>query len=170
MIDRGTLDSVPWNPLLRPLVDTYGQPVYADLGWNLFHLVPQVAPPRPVPVCDPTFSGAPGCWSGATALDSKPGLVSAEGRQVQQQPACPGATYVADLTMTPNAGAATVFFDFDGSNPRLGHTGGEAVVSSHEPAFGTAPPGARHVTVSVVADGAAVVHRIRLGVEPGTRC
>jgi hypothetical protein len=165
-----TLDPSPWSPLMRPLVDTYGQPVWSDGGWQIFHLVPRVVPPRPVPTCDPTFSGASGCWSGTTPLDSTPGLVAAEGAQTQQQPACPGATYVADLTLTPKGGSATVGFTFDAANPVLGNTGPQVITASHEPAFGTAPPGVHHVTVSVAANGAAVVHSVRLGVERGTRC
>jgi hypothetical protein len=84
---------------------THGQIVFADHLRDLYRVVDRPAPPQPVELCNPTFTG-PDCWLTPVPLDDRPGFSDGEvdgGQAVAQIPVCPGATYALEITTGPGS-------------------------------------------------------------------
>ena len=162
---------------LAPVIEKYGQIVYADRLRDVYEIVDRPARLVAVELCDGSFTGS-SCWFGAVLPDRTPGLTDAEvrGEPVGQTiPACPGATYALAIETAPGADPTRVFFVFDVPDPQqpfrqfLAPPG--RVTVGHQ----TAPAGATKMTIVVDTLGpTAAVADVSLAVagpsEADARC
>ncbi len=152
---------------LAPVVQRYGQIVFADHLRDVYRIVDAPAPTQPVPLCDENLS-RPECWAALTPPDATPGLTDAEvgsGPVSQTVPACPGATYALSVTTGPGSDDTLVFFTFGQPDPEQGvrylivPPGGTSVF--HQ----TAPANAETLTIVLDTLGpTASVERLGLAV------
>lgn len=134
---------------LAPLLQRYGQIVFADRLRDVYELVDEARPGVPVELCDETFSKTE-CWFGAAPPDGSPG-VSAEELQFQPVgqtvPVCAGATYRLTVESGPGADPVRVFFVFDVPEPEQDVREGDVLPERTTVINQTAPEGARNVSL-----------------------
>lgn len=165
---------------LARVTKAHGQIVFADHLRDLYRIVDKPAPPQPVELCNPTFTG-PDCWLTPLPLDEQPGFDDAEvagGPVVAQVPACPGATYALEITTGP-AGRRTererrrnpesdqtrVFLMFDPPDPEQGLRYIHVPPGRTSVLYQTAPIGVSRLEIVIDPLGpAARVERVALGV------
>lgn len=132
---------------LAPLLERYGQIVFADNLRDVYELVDEPRPGVPVELCDEDFS-RPECWFGAAPPDLSPG-VTAQELQLQpigqSVPVCAGATYRLTVQSGPGSDPVRVFFVFDVADPRQDLREGDVLPDRTTVINQTAPEGATSV-------------------------
>lgn len=134
---------------LAPLLERYGQLVFADHLRDVYKLVDDPVPEVPVELCDETFSKHD-CWFGAVRPDAAPGVTAAELRYQpigQTVPACAGATYRLTVRSGPGTDPVRVFYVFDVPDPRQALRAGDVLPDRTVAINQTAPEGATSVSL-----------------------
>jgi hypothetical protein len=165
--ERRTLEDTEDD--LGQLARTHGQIVFADRLTDLYRLVAHPIPPRPVPLCDQTFSGSGGCWYPTDRVSPGPGLTDAEAKGLpvtQTIAACPGATYSVALTTGPGVDPTRVYLTFNDPDPLQAMRFIDAPPGRTTVLNGTAPADAKtmSITIDTLGPTASALH-VGLGIS-----
>jgi hypothetical protein len=134
---------------LAPLLERYGQLVFADHLRDVYKLVDRPRPGVPIALCDETFS-KPECWFGASVPDGTPGVTADELQYQpigQTVPVCAGATYRLTVRSGPGVDPVRVFFVFDVPEPAQAVREGDVLPRRTVAVNQTAPEGATSASI-----------------------